>query len=67
MGGLNRGSSYKFNNISEYGKNGVHEIKGKFWIMRHRINGHYRTLEGKFDTEKEANEAYEKWVSDNCE
>ena len=66
--GLDRGNSFKFKKgVKEYMKNGAHEIKGRFWIIRHYTKGHYRTLEGKFETEEQANEAYEKWVSANCD
>lgn len=67
MAGLNRGNSFKFKKGVGYTNNGPHEIKGKFWIIRHYINGYYRTLEGKFDTEQEANKAYKIWVSNNID
>lgn len=65
--GLNRGNSFKFKGreVRSYMRSGVHEIKGKFWIIRHYIKGYYRTLEGKFKTKEEAEKAYSKWLKIN--
>jgi hypothetical protein len=68
MAGLNYGNSFKApKGASKLQKNGVHYMdKANIWVMRHFIEGYYKTIEGKFNTKEDAEKAYKKWCEVNC-
>ena len=65
--GIDYGNSFRLKKSHrKMRKNGaVYVEEAGFWIMKHLVKGHHRTLAGKFETEEAAEKAYAEWVKIN--